>query len=852
MGLAASQAQLLSITSRMSDNELRGQLITNAKMRLAAESGQVSDSYITALNEAKMMFTNYGPDNSQQYTDLTFNSMTQYNQFNNQYGLSTMSGNLLVSEQDASNYKASLAYGPNALNKFLEANGLTYTTTFWNNLAVNGSNIPYQGVDDFGMTARVLSGYSAADLQAIYDGEKTADGVSHIGYNAALSDPAFFSYSNLINDYDSSQADLALALKTAISGKSGDYVSGYINQLQPTEGPANGNQYVTLGEIMWGAVNGFVDHGTATNGSFQANTPADTGTNGTDAFNNLKKILKELQDGLGSSTSVIQTHDTSGGPANDFLSAIWIQMDDFFAQRTYLNPSLSTDNSTAYMNLPFLADMRNNLTYDSYDVKLVKVSDGNTPPNYTYQPQFVKVNDDGTYTTVMTNDIPPVPATSLTVNEVYTDTDGYMYADGHKGDSNYKITPETNEDDNGTGNLKVGNTVYSQVSDGNGGTIYKDSQGNQLNFAYNTVTYTLPTTPITPGTDGSFSFNINSAIGTASAAPAYTINTSAWTGSTPPKANAEDINHGKTNLNNADFINFLPGIVSALQQYFANQIDLNAFYSQKIAGSAGPNNQPIKDAYTAYKKNAIDLIKLIFGDGNELNSSGTTTGITDTSPFVQFKTNYGFTITGDMLANLSDPDWIRGQYKELADKYKQNGTEPDAAKYAALQKAQAKFQPVLDVDILEKIMDTYGEPVYCWVDKNGENGDKKAEWYTNLFNRMQQGYQALEDGLASSPEWINYALQSGLVVMEQVDSSRTWNKFTYTNCSDITEQTDNVAVTKAEAEYNRAMNKIQTKDKQYDLELKNIDTEHSSLQTEYDSIKAAIDKNVERNFKMYS
>ena len=35
MGMAASQARLLSITSRMSDNELRAQIINNSKMRLA-------------------------------------------------------------------------------------------------------------------------------------------------------------------------------------------------------------------------------------------------------------------------------------------------------------------------------------------------------------------------------------------------------------------------------------------------------------------------------------------------------------------------------------------------------------------------------------------------------------------------------------------------------------------------------------------------------------------------------------------------------------------------------------------------------------------------------------------------
>ena len=49
MGMAAGQARLLSITSRMSDNELRAQLINNDKMRLATKSAQVSEAYTNAL-----------------------------------------------------------------------------------------------------------------------------------------------------------------------------------------------------------------------------------------------------------------------------------------------------------------------------------------------------------------------------------------------------------------------------------------------------------------------------------------------------------------------------------------------------------------------------------------------------------------------------------------------------------------------------------------------------------------------------------------------------------------------------------------------------------------------------------
>ena len=64
MGMAAGQARLLSITSRMSDNELRAQLINNDKMRLATKSAQVSEAYTNALNNAQLMFTNYDKENN--------------------------------------------------------------------------------------------------------------------------------------------------------------------------------------------------------------------------------------------------------------------------------------------------------------------------------------------------------------------------------------------------------------------------------------------------------------------------------------------------------------------------------------------------------------------------------------------------------------------------------------------------------------------------------------------------------------------------------------------------------------------------------------------------------------------
>ena len=155
---------------------------------------------------------------------------------------------------------------------------------------------------------------------------------------------------------------------------------------------------------------------------------------------------------------------------------------------------------------------------------------------------------------------------------------------------------------------------------------------------------------------------------------------------------------------------------------------------------------------------------------------------------------------------------------------------------------------------VSKMIEETGEPKYSWIDENDTantgNADAKAQWYTNLFNRMKQGYKQLENGLASSSQWIEYALECGIVSMEQVDKNYTWKSLDYKTCTKITEETDNsAAVTKAEAEYNRAMNDIDSKDSMYDIQLKNIDTEHTALQTEYDSVKSVISKNIDRTFK---
>lgn len=167
----------------------------------------------------------------------------------------------------------------------------------------------------------------------------------------------------------------------------------------------------------------------------------------------------------------------------------------------------------------------------------------------------------------------------------------------------------------------------------------------------------------------------------------------------------------------------------------------------------------------------------------------------------------------------------------------------------------------------------------------------KAQWYVNLWHRMngssdfkagfgnsteynpsegwasksktEQSWAVLKDGDMNSAEYLKFAIDNGLITLEQVqfvDPSKTeqavknieWTSIIFTNAQDITEQKNQLAITKAETKYEQALREIESKDKRLDVQMKKLDTEHNALQTEYDSIKGVIEKNVERNFKIFS
>lgn len=182
-------------------------------------------------------------------------------------------------------------------------------------------------------------------------------------------------------------------------------------------------------------------------------------------------------------------------------------------------------------------------------------------------------------------------------------------------------------------------------------------------------------------------------------------------------------------------------------------------------------------------------------------------------------------------------------------------------------------------------------PMYVDKEVRKVTDSDKAQWYINLWHRMngtsdfkggfgdsaeydpsegwasksktEQSWAILKDGDMNSPEYLKYAIENGLITIEQVQftdpsdadsglENVAWTSVIFDTITDVTEQKDQIAITKAETEYEQALSDIEAKDKQLDVQMKKLDTEHNALQTEYDSIKGVIEKNVERNFKIFS
>ena len=815
MGLAASQARLLSITSRLSDNELRTQLINNSKMRLATESSRVSEDYINALNSATMMMTNYDMNGHEQTQALTFNALTAYSPSNKQYGLVDSNGRILVNGKDGKNFEDSKG----DLDTFLASYGLEYTTSYFNPSTFGDWYDPDTELVDLQMKndkgqMETYASYSPDELKTMYLGGKVGN-ETYSSYDSSLMSTEYLNYQEKYAEYDTAITDYVNTYWEALGNK----VSEELNETNPTipektynncinygmqandfkDLPSfSGNLTTYIGQlkdlaVLYSTDTNFINYFSTTTLNKMGYTIE--GSHVFTTVNAPKYVEIEYRDGNWPKSIKVGgsiTEDEEGNKVENYDLTI---KDEYGTNRGYIVDIVGLGKDCYFSALGRSDEVEPYSFVGSFSNE--KLDELKKVENFS-----VKSGDGefGVKLTEISNNI----ATLLydeDNNDKTTDDRIFFYV---------KVITSTNEN---------GDTLYSL----NGTQVYSDSECK------------------TPFLDGSHVWdhnNSNEGHEKYTSQHWYHLQNFQYTNTNGELIRVELSEAPGKNCSStieqtvykAVIGEELNQIASVFEEYFA----LHVIDNQKLFD--------INSAETIMKNCGVTvdldtLRKIVFKyldsilDGREENGD-----------FKNTKFNNLYEELWNKHADkIGDIKWVLAYLKNHSN-------------YQHLVENNETFNAVKSVGIMEQLFNTFGEPKMGWIDTDNNNtdGTKKAEWYTNLFNRMKQGYKQIEPGLASSNEWVQYALESGLATVVQIDRARNWVGTGYKNIKEITEVVDDKAVAIAEAEYNKAMQDIENKDKRFDMELKNIDTEHNALQQEYETIKSVISKNVERTFKIYS
>ncbi len=826
MGLAASQARLLSITSRMSDNELRSQLINNAKMRLTADTSKVSDEYIAALNKTQLMFTNFDNQGNEVYQDLTFSSLTAYSAYNDQYGIVNNAGQIIVSTIDANNFEKSAN-----LEQFLQRYGLEKTTDYFETLK---TSLEFNEVDDLTHTNKGIGYYDAygkwqpmgvtvEEMQAIYEAE-TFNGIAHYGKKDSLNSIEYGDYQTLVTEYQDARSNYKSTVETRmkawLSGK--EVADGGADLTPATTGslPDSGRFAVKNdAESKFSRYSDFESYY-----GWAMRYADDPGADNLPS-NDINWYIDRLLD-FGELVGLDRGFNINLGASQE----------NKMLKDHYAKPDAS--GQLPHYNEPWLTILRGNLG-------IVNTSVGSSGKTYI---------DDFSYDT--------------NGAAVYCKWD----SDGNFVDFVYPTTTTIGANPATPGQKRVEVSNYPE----NGGQAYIPAQGGTsvLRFDFEEG-YTYTPAYVKTDASGATSYSEQGGDG--------------WSVS---KGNNVLINNQLevTQQTKQEALKFL--YTSFRDGLLGNMTDQTFI---KL-------DTEVRKALDGYLKAASNLANFIWGKGNgdaivaQMNPDPNNLGVYAQLEMLDYLDNEAWVLSTNAYEDVSNGNVHIGEgFFDVTWDYLEDGiTEDKNLDYlqkclvnpfnktypittaspdgydtmnvdyftysndgtvasTRTQEYATNYQVVKDLFLIDCMLEHYGEPVYTWIDQanKGEDGTAKAAWYTNLYERMQQGYQKIGEGLGNNQEWLQFAFESGLVHMEQVNRSKQWVSTLYSNCSNITESTVDVDVTLAEAKYKREMAKIEAKDKQYDIELKNIDTEHESLKQEYESIKGVIDKNIERNMKLF-
>ena len=103
----------------------------------------------------------------------------------------------------------------------------------------------------------------------------------------------------------------------------------------------------------------------------------------------------------------------------------------------------------------------------------------------------------------------------------------------------------------------------------------------------------------------------------------------------------------------------------------------------------------------------------------------------------------------------------------------------------------------------------------------------ESQQYATAYSQALNDYSLLKNG---DEESITY-------------NGKTYKQGTTLDADDL--------LAAAKADYDTATTNLSTKEKMWDMELTQVNTEHSAVKTEYDGIKSLISDNVDKSFNVF-
>ena len=291
--------------------------------------------------------------------------------------------------------------------------------------------------------------------------------------------------------------------------------------------------------------------------------------------------------------------------------------------------------------------------------------------------------------------------------------------------------------------------------------------------------------------------------------------------------------------------------VSGEDNYASVYKDSNGYYKERYLVQALQDENG--DTYCAYQTEDQE-------GSDEWTILENVTYNTETEQFM-YQNLDGEIVSADAVYADPDEDLISENYKNYlipnGESYiSEGGTAYDLYKQSSALNFEGTTTAQRELyDYAVAITEAYYNNSKSATSKNLKYDAQIVTYYKNIFNQIRTSGLTTTKNETNFKEtnWLVNQLKAGELTLAYYSTAE--KGFVSTTLDDdesIVEKEDSSAMAIAEQEYQSMMDKIESQDKQFDLQLNRLSSEHSELQTEYDAVKKVISNNVEKSFNIFN